>query len=134
MDETDRLRILTEQLERLEQRSATLAEVGAAVEQWARREFTGKVDQGGIVATVDASGNLLALDISGLSRRRHDGVTLGDAVLAAVHAAEQAAAEARTTMMRDLGAGAHLSTLMNQARHDFEVRTTATSHQDPAQG
>ncbi|MEU0566631.1 YbaB/EbfC family nucleoid-associated protein [Nonomuraea sp. NPDC005983] len=123
----DELRMLSEQLERMS------AEAEAVVAEWGAREFTGSADDGGVVATVDAAGTLLALDVSQLSKRRHDGVTLGDAVVAAVHAAEQAAAEAKTTMMRDLGAGAHLSTLMDQAQHDFDSRSTATPRQNPAQ-
>ncbi|GAA4226141.1 DNA-binding protein YbaB [Streptosporangium album] len=123
MDETDRLRMLTERLEQLERRSATLAEAGAAAEQWVTREFTGKVDKGGITATVDASGNLLALDISQLSKRRHDGVTLGDAVLEAIHKAEQAASEARATLMGDLGVdlGVDLGDLFGDAKRFFEA-------------
>ncbi|MER6950848.1 YbaB/EbfC family nucleoid-associated protein [Nonomuraea sp. NPDC000554] len=119
MDEMDRLRKYTEQLERLEQRSATLAEAGAAAEQLATREFTGEADKGGITATVDASGNLLALDISRLSKRRHDGVTLGDAVLEAIHAAEQAATEAKAALMGDLTAGLGLGDLFGDAKRFF---------------
>ncbi|MER5422466.1 YbaB/EbfC family nucleoid-associated protein [Streptosporangium roseum] len=123
MDETDRLRMLTERLERLERRSAALAETEATAEQWATREFTGEVDRGGITATVDASGNLLALDISQLSKRRHDGVTLGDAVLEAIHKAEQAASEARATLMGDLGAdlGVDMGDLLGDAKRFFEA-------------
>ncbi|MEV2267743.1 YbaB/EbfC family nucleoid-associated protein [Nonomuraea africana] len=118
MDE-DRLRMVTEQLERLERLSATQVETAAAAEQLATREFTGKSDKGGIVATVDGAGNLLAIEISQLSKRRHDGVTLGDAVLEAIHAAEQAAAEARTALMGDLGAGLGLGDLFGDAQQLF---------------
>ncbi|OUC97571.1 YbaB/EbfC family nucleoid-associated protein [Streptosporangium minutum] len=123
MDETARLRMLTERLERLERRSAALAETGAAAEQWATREFTGKADRGGITATVDASGNLLALDISQLSKRRHDGVTLGDALVEAVHKAEQAASESRATLMGGLGVdlGVDLGDLFGDAKRFFEA-------------
>ncbi|MFE3448590.1 YbaB/EbfC family nucleoid-associated protein [Nonomuraea sp. NPDC059194] len=105
MDETDRLRMVTEQLERLERLSATQLDTDAAAQRLMAREFTGMADKGGIVATVDGAGNLLAIDISQLSKRRHDGVTLGDAVVEAIHAAEQTAAEARAALMGDLGAG-----------------------------
>lgn len=119
MDETDRLRMLAERLEQFERRSATMAEAGAAAEQLATQEFTGEVDRGGITATVDGSGNLLALDISQLSKRRHDGVTLGDAVLEAIHKAEQAAAEARAALLGDLGGD--LGDLLGDAKRFFEA-------------
>ncbi|MEU8108963.1 YbaB/EbfC family nucleoid-associated protein [Nonomuraea muscovyensis] len=119
MDELDKLRRITEQLERLERLSATQAGTAAAAEHLVTREFTGKADKGGITATVDGAGNLLAIDISRLSKRRHDGVTLGDAVLEAIHAAEQAAAEAKTALMGDLGAGLGLRDLFGDAWHHF---------------
>lgn len=51
------------------------------------RRFTGTADEEGVVATVDADGTLLDLRISALSKRRHDEVTLADAVIAADDAA-----------------------------------------------
>ncbi|GLW12861.1 hypothetical protein Misp01_79890 [Microtetraspora sp. NBRC 13810] len=118
MDDMDRPRLIMEQLERLERLSATQTGTEAAAEQLVTREFTGQADKGGIVATVDGAGNLLAVDISRLSKRRHDGVTLGDAVLEAIHAAEQAAAEARSALTGGLGAGLGLDDLFGGVRTD----------------
>ncbi|WP_336211115.1 YbaB/EbfC family nucleoid-associated protein [Nonomuraea sp. LPB2021202275-12-8] len=123
----DDLRKLSEQMEAMSARAETVAE------EWSEREFTGSADNGGVVATVDPVGTLKALDISPLSKRRNDGVTLGDAVVAAIHAAEQAAAEAKDAMMRELGAGAGLTGLMDQAQRDFESRANLGSRQDPSQ-
>ncbi|MGW0803396.1 YbaB/EbfC family nucleoid-associated protein [Nonomuraea sp. NPDC002799] len=117
MDEMDRLHKITEELERLERLSAAAAGTETAAEQLAMREFTGKADKGGIVATVDGAGNLLALDISQLSKRRHDGVTLGDAVLEAIHAAERAATEAKSALMGDLGEDRDLGDLGGLRKH-----------------
>ncbi|MFC4112061.1 YbaB/EbfC family nucleoid-associated protein [Nonomuraea zeae] len=119
MDETDRLRRLTEQLERLERLSATQADSQAAAEQLAAREFTGKADKGGITATVNGAGSLLTIDISRLSKRRHDGVTLGDAVLVAIRAAEQAAAEAKSALMADVSASLGLGDLFGDVQRLF---------------
>lgn len=73
---------------------------------------------------MDAVGNLLALDISVLSKRRHDGVTLADAVVVAIHAAEQAAAEAKDAMTSNLNMGSGLGRgdLLGDAQRDFETR------------
>lgn len=118
MDEMNELRRLAEQM------SAASAEIEAAVAEWGARQFTGTADRGGVVATVDAVGNLLALDISVLSKRRHDGVTLGDAVVVAIHAAEQAAAEAKNAMTSGLNVGSGLDSgdLFGDAQRDFETR------------
>ncbi|RJL30033.1 YbaB/EbfC family nucleoid-associated protein [Bailinhaonella thermotolerans] len=68
------------------------------VGEWGASEFTGTADEGRIVATVNAMGVLLRLDVHVLSKRRLDGVRLGDAVVEAVNAAEAAADEARRAM------------------------------------
>lgn len=117
MDELNRLRTLTEQLEHLERLSAAQTGAEAAIELTTRK-FTGTADKGGIVATVDGSGNLLAIDISGLSKRRHDGVTLGDAAVKAVHAAEQAAAQEKAALMGRLGADLDLIAILGDVRAD----------------
>jgi DNA-binding protein YbaB len=127
MDEMDRLRMFTEQLERLERLTAAQAGTETAAEQLATQVFTGKADKGGIVATVDGAGNLLTIDISQLSKRRHDGVTLGDAALEAIHAAEQAAAEARTALKGDLGAGLDLGDLFGDTQHFFDAQESKRS-------
>ncbi|WP_327092410.1 YbaB/EbfC family nucleoid-associated protein [Nonomuraea sp. NBC_01738] len=120
MDENGKRRMITERLERLERLTAAQSE--AVAEQFATRTFTGEADRGGIVATVDAMGTLLALDISRLSKRRLDGVTLGDALIEAVHAAEQAANEARTAMMRTVSSGHGLGDLFGDALRIFGPR------------
>ncbi|WP_431898411.1 YbaB/EbfC family nucleoid-associated protein [Nonomuraea sp. bgisy101] len=114
MDEYEELDRLAEQL------AGAAAAYEASVEEWSRRQFTGTADEEGIVATVDAMGNLVSLQISLRSKRRHDGVTLGDAVVTAVHAAEQAAAEAQETMMRSGPAG--IGGLLADAQRSFERR------------
>jgi len=119
---------LREPAERLEAMSARAETVAG---EWSEREFTGSADNGGVVATVNPVGTLKALDISRLSKRGNDGVTLGDAVVEAVHAAEAAAEEAKDAMMRELSAGAGLSGLMEQARRDLEGRVNPGPRQDP---
>ncbi|MCC5575748.1 YbaB/EbfC family nucleoid-associated protein [Microtetraspora sp. AC03309] len=119
MDEMDELRRLSEQL------AGASAETDATMAEWGARRFTGTADKGGVVATVDAVGNLLALDVSVASKRRLDSVTLGDAVIAAIHAAEQAATEAKDAMMRELrvGWGPGLGDLFGDAQRSFETRS-----------
>ncbi|MBB3728431.1 DNA-binding protein YbaB [Nonomuraea dietziae] len=74
------------------------------VDQWSIREFTASADEGRIVATTDALGSLLKLDINPLSRRRLDAVELADAILTAVVAAEEAAATSKDELMNGLRA------------------------------
>ncbi|MFI6602713.1 YbaB/EbfC family nucleoid-associated protein [Nonomuraea sp. NPDC050536] len=87
------------------------------VDEWSERHFTGQGDRGGVVANVDAVGNLLALEISAMSKRRLDGPALGDAVVAAVRAAEEAASEAQAVMLRGLHPG------LAEAQQAFEARS-----------
>ncbi|GAA3470093.1 YbaB/EbfC family nucleoid-associated protein [Nonomuraea roseola] len=119
MDELDELRRLTELL------SKDSGEADAAVSAWSTQQYTGTADHDGVVATVDAVGNLVALDISVVSKRRLDGVTLGDAVVAAVHAAEKAAATAKATMLENLrvGAGPSFADRFGEAQRSFESRS-----------
>ncbi|MEV4892479.1 YbaB/EbfC family nucleoid-associated protein [Nonomuraea sp. NPDC055795] len=118
MDEMRRLRTLAEQL------AGASATIEPVVESWSSRTFTAASAEGGVVATVDAAGTLLALDISALSKRRYDGVSLADAVVVAVHAAEETAAEAKAAMLAELdaAAGHHLGSLLGDAQRDFEAR------------
>ncbi|MFD1931562.1 MULTISPECIES: YbaB/EbfC family nucleoid-associated protein [Nonomuraea] len=74
------------------------------VDRWSAGEFTASADEGRIVATTDALGSLLSLDISPVSRRRLDAVELADAILTAVVAAEDAAAASKDELMEDLRA------------------------------
>ncbi|SDI30275.1 Conserved DNA-binding protein YbaB [Sinosporangium album] len=125
MDDLGDLGDLGELRRLAEQLSKSSAAFEASVAQWSERRFTGTADKGGVVATVDAAGNLLSLEISPLSKRRLDGVTIGDAVVAAVHAGELAAAEAKEAMMRELqaGAGPHVGSLLSEAQRSFETRS-----------
>lgn len=118
VEETDELLAYMEQL------TKATAQMEAAVEEWSTREFTGSADEGRIVATVDAVGSLLRLDIGALSKRRLDGVTLGDAVVVAVHAAEAAAASAKDEMMHGLrvGDGPNIGELLSDAERTFKDR------------
>ncbi|MFE3455699.1 YbaB/EbfC family nucleoid-associated protein [Nonomuraea sp. NPDC059194] len=72
------------------------------VEEWTTRHFTGTADDGRIIATTDALGSLLTLDISPVTRRRLDTVQLADAILAAIVTAEQAAEQAKDELMNGL--------------------------------
>jgi DNA-binding protein YbaB len=102
-----------------------LAEMEAAVEEWSGRRFHGTADEGRVVATVDALGSLLDLEVHVLSKRRLDGVSLGEAVVTAVGAAEEAAARAKDEMMHGLRLGGlpSLGELLGGARRDFERRS-----------
>ncbi|WP_433251323.1 YbaB/EbfC family nucleoid-associated protein [Streptosporangium sp. CA-135522] len=122
MDERGELEDLRELGERLAETSARIGETMAA---WASLRFTGTAADGGVVATVDTTGNLLALDISVVSKRRLDGVTLGDAVVKAIRAAERAAAESEATMTRELEqiTGPRVGKLLSDSQRSFEERS-----------
>lgn len=89
----------------LEQLPRVAEQMEALVEEWSAREFTGAADDGRVVATVNAVGALLRIDIHVLSKRRLDNVSLAEAAVSAVHAAEAAAAEAKAEMMHALRIG-----------------------------
>ncbi|MFB4292807.1 YbaB/EbfC family nucleoid-associated protein [Nonomuraea sp. ATR24] len=112
---------LRNQAEQLAGATSRIEEIVAA---WSTRTFTGSADSGGVVATVDAAGGLLSVDISVVSKRRHDGVTLSDAIVAAVRAAENAAAESQDAMTRELNTatGERLGALVDDARRAFHDR------------
>ncbi|MBB6350663.1 YbaB/EbfC family nucleoid-associated protein [Nonomuraea muscovyensis] len=95
---------LNEAQARLDALIAAAERAEARVEEWSAGEFTGRADEGGIVATADALGVLVRLEISPRSRRRLDATGLADAILAAVTAAEEAAAAVRDELMADLRA------------------------------
>ncbi|WP_113700927.1 YbaB/EbfC family nucleoid-associated protein [Nonomuraea lactucae] len=87
---------------RLDELAAAAERAEAMVEEWSVREFAGRADDGGIVATAGVLGTLLRLEISPLSRRRLDATGLADAILAAVVAAEEAAADAKEELTAGL--------------------------------
>jgi DNA-binding protein YbaB len=97
----------------------------ALVAEWSEREFTGSADKGGVVATVDPVGSLRRLDIGPLSKRRLDRASLAEAIVAAVHAAEAAAAAAKEEMLGNLSTGGRpgVGKLMSEARRDLTDRT-----------
>lgn len=99
MDEAPEIRQLRTLMERL---SADVARNRAIVEEWSKRRFTASTEKGGVTATVDAVGSLTELSITPLCIRRLDRRTLAEAIVAAVHAAEAAAAAAREEMMDSL--------------------------------
>ncbi|MBG0815343.1 YbaB/EbfC family nucleoid-associated protein [Planomonospora sp. ID82291] len=114
-----------ELLDLVERLPEALAGMEAAVEGWSAGRFRGTADEGRVVATVDAVGSLLDLEIHVLSKRRLDGASLGEAVVAAVAAAEEAAARAKDEMMDGLRLGGlpSLGELLGGARRDFERRS-----------
>ncbi|GII78350.1 hypothetical protein Sru01_33320 [Sphaerisporangium rufum] len=94
---------------------ALAARAAEAARDWAAREFTGPAADGQVVATVDAFGTLRGLEIHVLARRRLDNVTLGEAIVAAVRAAESAAATAHRDLLGTLrppGPGPALADLL----------------------
>jgi DNA-binding protein YbaB len=87
---------------RLEALIATAERAEARVEAWSAAEFSGRADEGGIVAVTDALGTLTRLEISPRSRRRLDATNLAAAILAAITTAEEAAATSRDALLADL--------------------------------
>ncbi|MGN9786410.1 YbaB/EbfC family nucleoid-associated protein [Nonomuraea sp. ZG12] len=87
---------------RLEALIAAAERAEARAEEWSAAEFSGRADQGGIVAVTDALGTLKRLEISPRSRRRLDATNLAAAILAAITTAEEAAATSRTALLADL--------------------------------
>jgi DNA-binding protein YbaB len=80
--------------------SAERAEEKAA--EWRVRQFVGRADQGRIVATANALGVLVNLEIHPLSRRRLDARRLADEITAAIVKAEEAAVAARDELTNGL--------------------------------
>jgi DNA-binding protein YbaB len=105
--------------------SATIARNEAIVAEWSGRELTGSADHGGIVATVDAIGSLRNLEVSPSAMRRLDSVSLAEAIVTAVHRAEDAAATAKEEMLDGLrlGDGPSLGELTREVRSDLSERT-----------
>ncbi|GAA2356587.1 hypothetical protein GCM10010404_06390 [Nonomuraea africana] len=94
---------------RLDGLMAVAARAEALVEEWSVREFTGRADEGRIVAATDSLGGLLRLEISPLSRRRLGAQQLADAILTAIRTAEEEAVIAKEELLHDLRPGAHPS-------------------------
>ncbi|GLW05019.1 hypothetical protein Misp01_01490 [Microtetraspora sp. NBRC 13810] len=119
MDDAHELETLMAQLSTA---SARMEELVAA---WTERTFTGGAEEGEVVATADSFGTLLGLDVSRRAKERLDSARLGEAIVAAVHAAEAAAAAAKDEMMGDMriGDGPSLRDMLGDARRDFRERS-----------
>ncbi|MCF6476526.1 YbaB/EbfC family nucleoid-associated protein [Nonomuraea sp. MG754425] len=89
------MREMQEAMARLEALAASARQAEERAAEWSVRRFTGRADEGRIVATVDALGVLAELEIHPLSRRRLDARRLGDEILNAIVRAEEAAAIAK---------------------------------------
>ncbi|MEW9546963.1 YbaB/EbfC family nucleoid-associated protein [Nonomuraea sp. NPDC050783] len=95
---------MDEAMARLEALMATARRAEEAVAEWSARRFTGRADEGRVVATTDALGTLLDLRIHPLSRSRLDARRLADAIASAITRAEEAAEAARAALMPGLPA------------------------------
>ncbi|WP_246074735.1 YbaB/EbfC family nucleoid-associated protein [Nonomuraea terrae] len=87
---------------RLEHLVSTARRAEEMAAEWSTRRHVGRADEGRIVATTDAVGALVTLEISPLSRKRLDARRLADEILAAVTKAEQAAAASQDELLRGL--------------------------------
>ncbi|WP_240777089.1 YbaB/EbfC family nucleoid-associated protein [Nonomuraea basaltis] len=87
---------------RLEELAGKARRAEEIVAEWSARQFVGRAEEGRIVATTDALGTLLTLEISPLSRKRLDATRLADAILAAIAQAEEAAAASKGQLMNTL--------------------------------
>lgn len=81
----------------------------AAAEEYARdaptQAYTGSAADGHVTATVSGARELRSIDIHLLARRRLDNVALGEAVVAAVQAAEQQAADRQQALLAGIEIG-----------------------------
>lgn len=82
-----------------------IEDVQAAVSTWREMTFSGEAGDGRVVAVVNAIGVLERIDIDVLARRRLDNVSLGEAIVAAVRAAEAAAEQGKSQMMDSITCG-----------------------------
>ncbi|MFG1941920.1 YbaB/EbfC family nucleoid-associated protein [Nonomuraea sp. NPDC048826] len=90
---------MEEAMARLEELIATARRAERAAAEWRARRFTGRADEGRVVAVTDALGTLLDLRVHPLTRSRADARRLADAILAAITAAEDQAEAARTGLL-----------------------------------
>ncbi|HEX4812433.1 MAG TPA: YbaB/EbfC family nucleoid-associated protein [Nonomuraea sp.] len=89
---------MDELMARLEAIAETARRAEEMAAEWSTRRFVGRADEGRVIATTDALGTLLDLQISPLSRARLDPRRLADEITTAITKAEEAAA----TAMKDL--------------------------------
>lgn len=88
-----------------EQISAALAAAEAYSREAPAREYTGTAADGMVTAVVSGARELRSIDIHVLARRRLDNITLGEAVVAAVLAAEQQASDAQRALLGGIEVG-----------------------------
>lgn len=93
---------MDEAMARLEHVLSTARQAEQRTAEWSTRHHVGRADEGRIVATANAVGTLVALEISPLSRKRLNAIRLADEILAAISKAEQSAAESRDALLRSL--------------------------------
>jgi DNA-binding protein YbaB len=93
---------MDELMARLDQIASAARRAEEKAAEWSARQFVGRADEGRIVATTDALGALIELEISPMSRKRLDARRLADEILAAVTKAEDAAAAAKDELMSGL--------------------------------
>lgn len=93
---------MDEAMARLEHLISTARQAEERTAEWSARRHVGRADDGRVVATADALGTLVALEISPVSRKRLDARRLADEILVAVTKAEQSAAESRDELLRGL--------------------------------
>ncbi|TMR07579.1 hypothetical protein ETD86_51500 [Nonomuraea turkmeniaca] len=96
------MREMEEAMARLEEIVASARRAEEAAAEWSARQFVGRADEGRIVATTNALGVLVELEIHPLSRKRLDARRLADEITAAVVKAEEAAAAAKDGLMNGL--------------------------------
>lgn len=90
-----------------------LGAVQRNIGRWLESEHVGTANDGQIVAVVSATGKLVSVSISPLSKRRLDNLTLGDAITEAIVNAEQEARRAKSSMFGDMEiAGMRVSDIM----------------------
>lgn len=97
----------------MDQMPGLLDAIQKNIKGWMRAEHRGTANDDQIVAVVSATGELISMSISPLSKRRLDNLTLGDAIAEAIRNAEQEAQRARGAMFGDLEvAGMRVSDIM----------------------
>ncbi|TXK36012.1 YbaB/EbfC family nucleoid-associated protein [Nonomuraea sp. C10] len=96
------MREMEEAMARLDELVSTARRAEEAAAEWSARRFTGRADEGRVVATTDALGVLLDLRIHPVSRSRLDARRLADEILAAITRAEEEAENARSRLLPGL--------------------------------
>jgi nucleoid-associated protein EbfC len=99
----------------LDELPAMLRGFEEAITAWSGQDFTGSSDEGRIIATVNAAKLLKELQIDIRAKRELDNLTLGDRIVEAIKAAEDAAEQARLGVFKGLEfGGVSLNELMDK--------------------